>query len=235
MQRARVCCWRRHTRVQHGTMAPSWAPPCMLGLPQLPCGPLVTLTIWQRSTACPGALIAAYRILEVPYSRTSSALIPLPSTEASIPAQADTACGLSDDVQSQAHRLRKIVRAAEPQNAAGWLLAVRPETARGRARRTTSLSVVQSPGGLCSYCRCALFLCCGGQCQSTLQYVRTCSRPQRGSGGWRIPEVIRHARSLLTAPALPSGPMSNVTSPCSQQLTDSIALGHATAVREHAP
>lgn len=78
-QKARVCCWRRHTRVRHGTMAPSWHPLHMLlGLPQLPWGPLATLIIWQRSTPCPGALIAADRI---PYIRTSSALILLLSTE----------------------------------------------------------------------------------------------------------------------------------------------------------
>lgn len=77
-QKARVCCWGRHTRVQHGTMAPSWHPLHMLGLPQLPWGPLATLIIWQRSTPRPGALMAADRI---PYSRTSSALILLLSTE----------------------------------------------------------------------------------------------------------------------------------------------------------
>lgn len=55
--------------------------------------------------------------------------------------------------------------------------------------------------------------------------------------GWRLgtPKISCHSHGVSLPRLLSPGPMSNVTSPCSQQLTDSIAPGHAMALREHEP
>lgn len=115
-----------HTRPTwlYGTMAHHHGhPPRMLGLPQLPCGPLATLTIWQRSTPCSGALIAACRI---PYSRTSSALVAFLSTE-----EYDHQQHMRLRTITGTMLLREIVHAAKPQRSA--VCGVVYDRTRGRA------------------------------------------------------------------------------------------------------
>lgn len=114
----------------------------MLGVPQLPCGPLATPTIWQRPTPCHGLLIVAYRQDVYRTGGTSSALINLPSRQSGYlqPATTPCVCGIPDRVQSQidTQLLHEMDRAAELQMAAGCGVPPQDEAVR---TLTTSMPV----------------------------------------------------------------------------------------------
>lgn len=215
----------------------------MLGVPQLPCGPLATPTIWQRPTPCHGLLIVAYRQDVYRTGGTSSALINLPSTEAGYLQPATTPCvpGIADRVQSQIDTLllHEMDRAAELQMAAGCGVVHR-RTRPCRRPRQACLSVCSSIPGRDLfvagryYVKCALFLCCGGQYQPTCGMQAT-----TWGGGWGTPKGHPPcARTLLARRLLCTASRSSVKRHLSlfaATPTDSTAPGRAMAVHEHEP